>query len=477
MHSTKERDELAERVCRYMEKEGMAPKGSRIVAGVSGGPDSVCLLLLLTQLAASRSWEVAAVHVNHLIRQGAGEDAQYVKELCGSLGIPFYLKEEPVEELAKEWNLSVEEAGRRVRYAAFEEAAADFGADRIAVAHNRNDRAETLLFHLFRGTGLSGMASIRPVRGKIIRPLLETGREEIEAWLRERGILWRIDESNDTDTYTRNKIRRHILPYACSEISGNADIHLAREAELLQQTADYVQRMARQALERCMAGKEPEEGLLVDAFLKEEAFLQTHMLKLLLEEYTGGGRDITSAHIHKLHSLFFAQSGNRIALPGGIEAERSFHRVVLTRPGNRPEGDGVPETDLTGSLLEQGSASCTLPDGRILECMVIPREKCEGIEQKTYTKWLDYDRIKSLVLRTRRPGDYLAVNDRLQKKSLKEYLIQEKIPVKERPSWPLLADGSHILWVIGRRISSAAKMTEKTERILRIHIRGGREDD
>ena len=109
--------------------------------------------------------------------------------------------------------------------------------------------------------------------------------------------------------------------------------------------------------------------------------------------------------------------------------------------------------------------------------MVIPREKCEGIEQKTYTKWLDYDRIKSLVLRTRRPGDYLAVNDRLQKKSLKEYLIQEKIPVKERPSWPLLADGSHILWVIGRRISSAAKVTEKTERILRIHIRGGREDD
>lgn len=539
---------MIEKIRRYMEEQHMAEPGSRIVVGVSGGADSICLLHVLALLAPSFQWKLAAVHVNHLIREEAGEDASYVKETCERLGLPFFLTEEDVEALAKSRGLSVEEAGRQVRYRAFYEAAQSFGADRIAVAHNRNDRAETLLFHMFRGTGLDGMASIRPVRDKIIRPLLCVGREEIEQWLLEKNIRWCIDKSNDTDTYTRNKIRRHILPFAREEICSEADVHLAQEAELLALTADFVSRKAQEALDRCRlpektadgsmeseraadggvepekpeaGGRNPEEAadrsgspealagkedlqsgrsrekrirIAVPAFLQEEKLLQTHLLKLVLRELSGGGKDIGMSHIRDVESLFYKQGGKRVMLPYGLEALRSFGEVIVQERKQVPESsDGTEREALSADFfikidMEElarnlGAGRNAAPvlsfacrEGKILEFSLFPRENSQIIPQKTCTKWFDYDRIESLVLRTRQPGDYLCINDKLQKKRLKDYLIQEKIPVQERENLLLLADGSHILWVVGHRISSAVKVTDSTKRVLRVHIRGGREN-
>ena len=512
---------MIEKIRRYMEEQHMAESGSRIVVGVSGGADSICLLHVLALLAPSFQWKLAAVHVNHLIREEAGEDASYVKETCERLGILFFLTEEDVEALAKSRGLSVEEAGRQVRYCAFYEAAESFGADRIAVAHNRNDRAETLLFHMFRGTGLDGMASIRPVRDRIIRPLLCVGREEIEQWLLEKNIRWCIDKSNDTDTYTRNKIRRHILPFAREEICSEADVHLAQEAELLALTADFVSRKAQEALDRCRLSEktadgsvEPEKAealagkgdlhsaasrekrirIAVPAFLQEEKLLQTHLLKLVLRELSGGGKDIGMSHIRDVESLFYKQGGKRVMLPYGLEALRSFGEVIVQERKQVPESsDGTAREALSADFfikiyMEElarnlGAGQNAAPvlsfacrEGRILEFSLFPRENSQIIPQKTCTKWFDYDRIESLVLRTRQPGDYLCINDKLQKKRLKDYLIQEKIPVQERENLLLLADGSHILWVVGHRISSAVKVTDSTKRVLRVHIRGGREN-
>ena len=485
-----QKDRLAEKVRRYMEQEKMARRGSRILAGVSGGADSVCLLALLVRLSEECGWQIGAVHVNHRIREEAGEDAAYVRGLCAEWNVPFFLKEEDVKKKAGEWHMSLEEAGRKVRYQAFEEAAEQFGADRIAVAHNRNDRAETLLFHLFRGTGLKGMGSIRPVRGKIIRPLLDTGREEIEEWLKKNGISWCMDASNETDDYTRNRIRRRVIPYVEEEICGEAGLHLAQAAGLLAQVSDYMDGQARARLEKCLVFRtEKTAGLDVQAFLASDGLLQTQMLKVLVEELSEGGKDIGQRHILDVQALFARQSGRRRMLPGGLEARREFGRVILERKtetaGETPSAQGgktssgrggETEADLLEEVRRTGSAAVEIPGMGTLEIILSDWEKSQGIEQKAYTKWLDYDRIKSLVLRTRRPGDYLAINDRLQRKSLKEYLIQEKVPAGEREALPLLADGSHILWVIGHRISSAVKVTESTERVLRIHIRGGKEN-
>ena len=203
---------MLERVRAYAEKYQMIRPGDRIVAGISGGADSVCLLFLLRELCREKGAGLFAVHVNHGLRGAeAGEDEAYVRKLCGELKVPLRVFSFDVRGRAREEHLTLEEAGRLCRYEAFEEEAERIGGTRIAVAHHAGDQAETVLFQLFRGSGLKGLAGIRPVRDNVIRPLLCTGREEIEAWLTERGIEWRTDSTNLTTDYTRNRIRGEIL--------------------------------------------------------------------------------------------------------------------------------------------------------------------------------------------------------------------------------------------------------------------------
>ena len=214
----------------------MLQPGDRVVAGVSGGADSVCLLFLLLEWRREFPLDIAVVHVNHGIRPEAGEDARYVEKLCGEHKIPFFLTEADVRQRSILEKCSEEEAGRRTRYEAFDKAAEEWGATKIAVAHNSNDRSETQLFHLFRGSGIRGLASILPVRGRIIRPILCLERWEIEDFLTQQGIFYCKDATNDEDDYTRNRIRHHILPYAEQNIARGCVAHMNQTAELLAET-------------------------------------------------------------------------------------------------------------------------------------------------------------------------------------------------------------------------------------------------
>ena len=222
-----------EKVFAYIREHHMLQAGDRVVAGVSGGADSVCLLFLLLEWQKEVPTDIAVVHVDHGIRAEAGEDARYVEQLCEERGIPFFLTRAEVRNRARMEKISEEEAGRRTRYEAFEKAAKEWGATKIAVAHNSNDRSETQLFHLFRGSGIRGLASILPVRDRIIRPLLCLERWEIEKFLQQRGIVYCKDATNEEDDYTRNRIRHHILPYAEENIVKGCVAHMNQTAELL----------------------------------------------------------------------------------------------------------------------------------------------------------------------------------------------------------------------------------------------------
>lgn len=240
------------KVFSYMERHRMIVPGDKIIAGVSGGADSVCLLFLLLEYCRRVPVSLCAVHVNHCIRADSGQDAQFVESLCRELGVPFYLAREDVRGLAAREKLSEEDAGRIARYRAFRRAAEEMGGTKIAVAHNMGDNAETMLFHLFRGSGLKGLCGIAPVRGNVIHPLLCLERREVEAYLAERGISWRTDSTNGEDHYRRNRIRHHILPYAESEIAQGAAVRMCRTAELLSETEDYLERQTREAWGRCV---------------------------------------------------------------------------------------------------------------------------------------------------------------------------------------------------------------------------------
>ena len=475
----KDRRAVEEKVFSYMERHGMLEAGDRVVLGVSGGADSVCLLFVLLEYARRVPVALSVVHINHGIRAEAGEDACFVEELCGREGLPFTLVREDVRARAVQWRCSEEEAGRQVRYEAFDRAARDFGGNKIAVAHNCNDRGETMLFHLFRGSGLRGLSGIPPVRGRIIRPLLCLERPLIEAYLGERGIPFRRDATNDQDDYTRNRIRRHILPYAEREIAPGCVASMARTAELLSEDEDYLEGQTKVAAESCAEKESSGFRVSLRSFRELHPALQKRTLHMLVKELSPGQRDISYVHIGDLLTLFEREGNREICLPFGIRGRREYEWVVLER--SVPETECLPkergaETALPWEELVPGA--CILTEGFFGRARISLFEKKEinskDIPQNECTKWFDCDRIKkSLVLRTRQSGDYLTIaagDGGLAHKSLKDYMIARKIPRQERDRIPVLAEGNHILWLAGYRISEYYKITGNTKRILQVQL-------
>ncbi len=478
----------------------MAAPGDVILAGVSGGADSVCLLLLLLAYGERVPLTLAVAHVNHGIREDAGEDARYVEELCGRYGLPFFLTEADMAGAAREEKCSQEDAGRRIRYRAFAEAAGKAGADRIAVAHNSNDNAETMLHHLFRGSGLKGLAGIAPVRRDrdsgtdIIHPILCLERQEVEDYLEAKGIPWRRDSTNEGDAYCRNRIRHHILPYAEAEIVRGAVGNMGRAAELLGETEAYLEMQTREAMEKCAAGQVRGEadraagreraevsGYRIDCgkFAECHPVLQKRMLFLMMKQLSPTGKDISFVHVRAVTELFERGENRGICLPMGIRAERQYGIVSLERPWDREEkavysalteGFSVPLTE----ELFRHSLIVPLNSSEKLEFSAFFYKKAWEVHQNQYTKWFDYDKMKeSPVIRFRRGGDFLTIAGRggkIMHKSLKDYMIGEKIPRQIRDSIPVLAEGSHVLWLMGWRISEHYKIDGNTKRVLQVRF-------
>ena len=462
---------MVSKVLAYMEKYHMIEKGGTIIAGVSGGADSVCLLFMLLQIKKQIPFRIVVVHVNHSIRKEAGEDAAYVEELCRKEDVPFYLIEENVQGYAQAHGVSLEEAGRMVRYDAFRHILskeASSGNGRIAVAHNSNDRAETMLFHLFRGTGLTGASGIHPVNGEIIRPLLCVSRREIEDWLSAQGISYCIDTTNEHDDYTRNRIRHHILPYAEEYVSRNAVVHMNGAADQLLGAEEYIRSQVCDAMERCvnMTGAE-ETRISIPEFRKEHDYLKRWIVLSCLQQMQAA-KDIGIVHIEGICSLFNKEGNGEIHLPHGIVVCKSYEMGMIGRKGqtgSRGPEEKYPEYE----VMKEGRWE--LPGIGIVETKVFSYEKSANIPQKPYTKWFDCDKItRSMVFRTRKAGDYLTINADLNRKSLQDYFVNEKIPGKERAHLYVLAEDSHIIWVPGYRISEYYKVTEGTQNILQITI-------
>lgn len=444
----------------FIEKNELFEKNEKIVVGVSGGADSVCLLSLLCKYREEMDFDMTVVHVNHGIRSEASEDAQFVEKLCREYKVPFVLKAVLVNDLAKQWNMSTEEAGRKVRYDAFNEVLGDKGG-KIVVAHNQNDVAETVLFNLFRGSGSVGLVGIRAKNGNIVRPLLGFSREEIENYLEENQLNYCIDKTNLTDDYTRNKIRNHILPYAEKEIVKGSISHIYNTATLLREQEEYLEIQAEAELKRVAEFDREEAVCSLDrlAFGGLHPFMQKKLVHKALCMVAGNQKDITGKHVESVLLLFEKEGMKYVDLPYNLQAKSEYDKVFIGKKEKNNQ-EGIDESDLeTAKGFTFRIFSAKMPD---------------TVPEKTYTKWFDYDRIEgSLVIRTRREGDYLVMQDGLHRKSLNRYFIDKKVPKDKRDEVLLLADGSHIMWVIGGRISDYYKITKDTKQILEIQYDGG----
>ena len=518
-------DDIYNKVKNYIKRYQMISDSDIILTGVSGGADSVFLLVILAELTKELGFDLIVVHVHHGIRDDADKDAAYVEALCKELGLPFYLKKVDMSGYAKEMGLSPEEAGRRLRYQAFEEVLGEVskadmadiqsrgskGSCKIAVAHNKNDKAETMLFNLFRGSGLRGLGSIRPVRDNIIRPLLCLERSEIEAYLEQRKTAFCIDSTNEDDTYTRNKIRRHILPFVEEQISKNATTHMSDAADVLAETEDFIRRQTLLAFERCLL-RQPKKSvrnekyaqykkvsqyendtnadvdkimLDLNIFRQEEPFLQKMILLYCMEILTPHRKDITREHITALLDISTKNGTKELCLPYELTAYKEYDTLVIFKVPKKDSKDIQDIKNIQNKLKSEEylplpisvPGEVTVKGLGTLEFKYLEKndtfyKKDQIIPEKTYTKWFDCDKItRALVLRTREQGDYLTIDSDLRKKTVKEYMINEKIPKMQRESIYLLADGPHILWIPGYRISQYYKVDESTKRILQVRLK------
>ena len=450
----------------------MIQKGDHVIAGVSGGPDSVYLLFLLLEYQKQVNFSICVVHVEHGIRgEESRQDAEFVRKLCEGKKVPFYLAAVNAEEEAKEKKISVEEAGRILRYEAFEKIRKKYGG-KIAVAHNEDDQAETILWNLARGSGLSGLCGMHLVRGKIIRPLLFTSRAKIEEWLTHNGIAWRQDGTNLEQIYTRNKIRLNILPQMRRQMNTQVSKHIAEAGKKIQKAELFLRKTAEAVKKRYVF--DMGEAIKISAELQtEEEIIQEYVIRNALNDVSYSLKNVTQKHIEALKGILQGADGRQTDLPGGITGKKERGFLILSQNQRIKNEKVIEEKNIWMEIMVP---CCIKVKNKKVECM-LEETKSQRIPEKSYTKWIDYDTIRDkLVLRNRLSGDYLVVNESGGKKKLKDYFIDQKIPKQDRDSVLLLADGSHILWVIGYRISEACKVKESTKNILKIKITEENED-
>lgn len=395
---------LFSRFKKEIETYNLLNKNDFAVAAVSGGADSVCLLHLLSRLQALWGFSLSCAHIHHCIREEADEDADFVKSLCASWNIPFLLHKEDVLQKARTEKISVELAGREVRYSYLK----TLGADVVLTAHNKNDVAESILLHLIRGCGTEGLCGIAPKREDgISRPLLCFTRTEIEVYLRFHGLSWREDKTNADTHYTRNKIRHEVIPLL-TEMNPSIIDTLVKTSDIIREEESYLE-----AVTSAFGGFETDGDII---FLSVEALsaLPLALQRRVLRKY---GEDF--ADIHGILELLNKKNGAIHSLKNGKIAEKEYESIVIYQPDNAPADVELPE------------------NGEILfgKYRIIVGEKGIALPKNKYR------------VRCRRSGDFFVPEGMQGRKKVGDYFTDMKIPNRVRNQIPIFTYNDEIALV------------------------------
>ena len=293
--------------------------GDKIVLGVSGGPDSICMLDMMRRLKEEKNinFEIYVAHINHMIREEAIDDEKYVQNYCLKHNIEFFVKRADVQKIANDKKIGTEEAGRKVRYDFFEEVLQKTGSNKIAIAHNKNDKIETIIMHLLRGSGLSGLKGIEPIRdNKYIRPLIECERQEIEQYCEDRKLQPRIDKTNFENEYTRNKIRNIVIPYIKKEFNPNIIQTLSRLSEVATDESNYIDLQTQKIYNKLLIEKSDKQIILkLKEFNQQENVIQKRLVLKTIKELNGSTDRIEKIHIEDIIKLCTNNVGNKYLTP------------------------------------------------------------------------------------------------------------------------------------------------------------------
>lgn len=423
----------------------MISYGDNIVVGLSGGADSVCLLIALLELKEKLGFgEITAVHVNHGLREEAFNDEKFVNELCLNLGIKALTLQADVKTYAKVHKLGIEESGRILRYSLMEEALNTLKAKKIAVGHNIDDNAETVLMNLCRGTGLKGLCGIPPVNKFIIRPLIEVTREKIEKYLNHKNISFITDHSNYSNDYTRNRVRNIILPMLKSEINPKAVEIISRNTKGLIDDSYHLESIAYEIYN--LIAKETPNGVEFSINMLKNHYkaMLARIVRLAISKIKNSKEDISSKHIESVLDLLNGHSGREVNL-GAVVVKKEYNKIIFSEVKHEEKVKGFShEIKLNSTLyIPEIKKSIYLSD----EPPKTPNLLC--------TKELNCVNLLenvSLKIRTRQKGDKITLGGTLEgkkrfTKKLQDYFTDEKIPKSQRDSIPLLDCGNEIICI------------------------------
>lgn len=310
-------NKLEERVLKTIQKYNLIQANEKIVLGVSGGPDSLFMLYILNKLKEQLKFDMAVAHINHMIRAEADSEEEFVKEFCRKINIEFYSKRIDVEKYANNNKIGLEEAGRKVRYDFFEEILEKTASNKIAIAHNKNDKVETIIMHLLRGSGISGLQGIEPIKdNKIIRPIIEIERAEIEEYCEENKLEPRIDKSNFENKYTRNKIRNVVIPYIKEEFNPNIIETITRLSEIITEENQYLVKQTEQAYKQILIEEQKNRiRLKLKEFNNLERVIKNRIILYTITRLRGTCVGIEKIHIEDIIKLCQNNIGNKYLTP------------------------------------------------------------------------------------------------------------------------------------------------------------------
>ena len=483
--------EIVSRINRFIEQNNMLNNCDNIVAGLSGGADSVWLLYVLKTYIESRGLNIRlkAVHINHGIREEAWRDEKVAHDFCDKYGIDYECFKVDVKAVAAKLNMTLEEAGRKERYRIFNELADKLSNCRIAVAHHMNDQAETVIMNLSRGSGIKGLGGMMPVRDNIIRPLLCITRQEVELCLSQISQEFAVDATNSDNTYTRNVCRNIIIPKLEESVNCNVVENISKAATEIREAYCFIDKYANVLFSSTVTMDENSATIHLKSgeFQAADSILRRSVIYKILVRLSGQAKDVYRTHVAMAESLLDMQVGSEATLCFGLMARRDYESVFVW--DSKKIFSEIPDNvsnfyELDKEELEKNGQVDFLPEWDIfceedsvkriknLRFEIIENNKAFlNIQNTDYDKFFDYDKIiGNIQIRFRREGDRITVNSNSGSKKLKKELIDRKIPERLRDNILLISRDDEILWAVGVRRCEDYYVDEDTTRILRISI-------
>ena len=462
---------LFDRVKRTIDRYHLLDRGDRLIVGVSGGVDSMVLLHLLDSYRQEFDLSLIVAHVNHSLRpEESEEEAHLVQKESERLGLHFEYGQFDVKKFQRAGGLSLQDAGRRIRFQFFKNLLLKYQAQKIVLGHNADDQVETVLLRLIRGSGLQGLKGMLPIReGRVIRPLLEVWKEEIESFAREKGIPFLLDSSNLKEDYLRNRVRLSLIPLIEKEYQPAFKEIVMKTSAILREENDYLDRGAEESYQRIIHQENEILSFKFSEFQALHKAIQWRVIQKIwgrmneeeriMEEGEGLGVDSIYRQLHQSSPSFLLE------LPRGIYLEKQYDMVLLKK------GRVKPLTPFEAELVMPGRTFIGEIGREVVAEETVRDEKFKVFKESPNTALLDYEKLQfPLKVRNFRPGDRFQPLGVKGTQKLKKFFIDHKIPKFERPKIPLLISGEKIVWIVGYRIDERVKVTEKTQRVLGVEF-------